>query len=182
MKPTFVSASPALLTDIRGRSREDRLVTRLSGQGRFHFGWRRTLRRQQISVRGARSICDPTSSYHSLLTPRIKLVGISKIRAQTDPRDRPAERWIAGRDRRATQTEAGPRTALYRAVAANVTYYETMNRKATEPETLDLRSHDISDDRRQELLRLFPEIRTEGDRANAVQIFKTKGITSFKTA
>jgi adenine-specific DNA-methyltransferase len=29
------------------------------------------------------------------------------------------------------------------------------------PETLDLRSHDIAEERRQELLRLFPEIRTE---------------------
>jgi adenine-specific DNA-methyltransferase len=31
-----------------------------------------------------------------------------------------------------------------------------------EPEKLDLRSHDITEDKRQELLRLFPEIRTEG--------------------
>jgi len=31
-----------------------------------------------------------------------------------------------------------------------------------EPERLDLRSHDIPEDRKQELLRLFPEIRTEG--------------------
>ncbi len=31
-----------------------------------------------------------------------------------------------------------------------------------EPEKLNLRSQDIADDRRQELLRLFPEIRTEG--------------------
>jgi len=31
-----------------------------------------------------------------------------------------------------------------------------------EPEKLDLRSHDIAADKRQELLRLFPEIRTEG--------------------
>ena len=31
-----------------------------------------------------------------------------------------------------------------------------------EPEKLDLRSHDIAEDKRQELLRLFPEIRTEG--------------------
>lgn len=30
------------------------------------------------------------------------------------------------------------------------------------PETLDLRSFDIAEDKRQELLRLFPEIRTEG--------------------
>lgn len=34
----------------------------------------------------------------------------------------------------------------------------------TEPEKLDLRSHDIAEDKRQELLRLFPEIRTEGDK------------------
>lgn len=32
----------------------------------------------------------------------------------------------------------------------------------TEPEKLDLRSHDTAEDKRQELLRLFPEIRTEG--------------------
>src|SRR5688572_3625703 len=32
-----------------------------------------------------------------------------------------------------------------------------------EPEKLDLASHDISEDKKQELLRLFPEIRTEGD-------------------
>src|SRR6202790_5325741 len=32
------------------------------------------------------------------------------------------------------------------------------------PEKLDLRSHDIAEDKRQELLRLFPEIRTEGDK------------------
>lgn len=31
-----------------------------------------------------------------------------------------------------------------------------------EPEKLDLHSHDIAEDKRQELLRLFPEIRTEG--------------------
>lgn len=34
--------------------------------------------------------------------------------------------------------------------------------QAVEPEKLDLRSHDITEDKRQELLRLFPEIRTEG--------------------
>ena len=32
----------------------------------------------------------------------------------------------------------------------------------TQPEPFDLRSQDIAEDRRQELLRLFPEIRTEG--------------------
>jgi adenine-specific DNA-methyltransferase len=31
-----------------------------------------------------------------------------------------------------------------------------------EPEKLDLRSHDIAEDKRHELLRLFPEIRAEG--------------------
>lgn len=30
-----------------------------------------------------------------------------------------------------------------------------------QPEKLDLRSHDIAEDKRQELLRLFPEVRTE---------------------
>jgi adenine-specific DNA-methyltransferase len=34
--------------------------------------------------------------------------------------------------------------------------------QALEPEKLDLGSHDIAEDRREELLRLFPEIRTEG--------------------
>lgn len=34
--------------------------------------------------------------------------------------------------------------------------------KPEEPETLDLRSHDVAEERRQELLRLFPEVRTEG--------------------
>ena len=33
---------------------------------------------------------------------------------------------------------------------------------AHQPDTLDLRSHDIAEDKRQELLRLFPEARTEG--------------------
>src|SRR6185437_12816621 len=32
------------------------------------------------------------------------------------------------------------------------------------PQKLDLRSHDIAEDKRQELLRLFPEIRTESDK------------------
>ena len=35
---------------------------------------------------------------------------------------------------------------------------------AVDPEMLDLRSHDIVKDKRQELLRLFPEVRTEGGR------------------
>ena len=33
-----------------------------------------------------------------------------------------------------------------------------------EPDKLDLRSQDIAEDKRQELLRLFPEVRTEGIR------------------
>mgnify|MGYP001575775590 CR=1 FL=1 len=33
-----------------------------------------------------------------------------------------------------------------------------------EPEKLDLRSHELAEDKRHELLRLFPEIRTEGDK------------------
>lgn len=37
-----------------------------------------------------------------------------------------------------------------------------MNDKPKESEKLDLESHHIADDKRQELLRLFPEIRTEG--------------------
>ncbi|MHB1953111.1 MAG: site-specific DNA-methyltransferase [Sulfobacillus sp.] len=36
-----------------------------------------------------------------------------------------------------------------------------MNKKTNEPERLDLKSHHIADDKREELLRLFPEIRTE---------------------
>jgi adenine-specific DNA-methyltransferase len=35
---------------------------------------------------------------------------------------------------------------------------------ADQPDKLDLRSHDIAEDKRQELLRLFPEIRTESDK------------------
>jgi len=35
-------------------------------------------------------------------------------------------------------------------------------KKTTEPEKLDLRSHDIAEEKKQDLLRLFPEIRTEG--------------------
>jgi hypothetical protein len=35
----------------------------------------------------------------------------------------------------------------------------------TEPERLNLRSHDIPADKREELLRLFPEARTEGGKS-----------------
>jgi len=39
--------------------------------------------------------------------------------------------------------------------------YEGTPESMTEPAKVDLRSHDIAEDKRQELLRLFPEIRTE---------------------
>lgn len=39
-----------------------------------------------------------------------------------------------------------------------------MTEQASEPEQLDLRSHDIAEEKRQELLGLFPEVRTEGDK------------------
>lgn len=39
---------------------------------------------------------------------------------------------------------------------------QSSNQSATQPERFDLRSHDIADDKQQALLRLFPEIRTEG--------------------
>lgn len=37
-----------------------------------------------------------------------------------------------------------------------------MNKETNEPDRLDLKSHHIADDKREDLLRLFPEIRTEG--------------------
>jgi adenine-specific DNA-methyltransferase len=39
-----------------------------------------------------------------------------------------------------------------------------------QPEKLDLRSHDIAEDKRQELLRLFPEVRTEGGKLDFEQL------------
>jgi adenine-specific DNA-methyltransferase len=39
-----------------------------------------------------------------------------------------------------------------------------------QPEKLDLRSHDIAEDKRQELLRLFPEIRTEGGKVDVERL------------
>jgi hypothetical protein len=75
----------------------------------------------------------------------------------------------------------------------------TTSTGAEEPERLGLSSLDIAEERWQELLRLLPEVRTEGGKldlevlkllqksylaptkANAVQMFKTKGVTSFKT-
>ncbi|GIX28747.1 MAG: DNA methylase N-4 [Burkholderiales bacterium] len=41
---------------------------------------------------------------------------------------------------------------------------KSVNTRTNEPEPLDLRSHDIAADKRAELLRIFPEIRTEGGR------------------
>jgi adenine-specific DNA-methyltransferase len=41
---------------------------------------------------------------------------------------------------------------------------DVMPDQTNEPDKLDLRSHDIAADKRRELLRLFPEIRTEGDK------------------
>ncbi|MBI3806424.1 MAG: site-specific DNA-methyltransferase [Nitrospirae bacterium] len=46
-----------------------------------------------------------------------------------------------------------------------------------EPEKLDLRSHDIADDKRQELLRFFPEIRTEGGRVDIERLKLALGET-----
>ena len=37
-----------------------------------------------------------------------------------------------------------------------------MTEDKAQPEKLDLRSQDIAEDKRQDLLRLFPEVRTEG--------------------
>ncbi|MCH8949315.1 MAG: hypothetical protein IIB87_02925 [Chloroflexi bacterium] len=39
-----------------------------------------------------------------------------------------------------------------------------------QPENLDLRSHDIAEDKREELLRLFPEIRTEDGQIDFVRL------------
>jgi adenine-specific DNA-methyltransferase len=45
----------------------------------------------------------------------------------------------------------------------------------TEPEKLDLRSHDTVEDKKQELLRLFPEIRTEGGKIDLERLKLTLG-------
>jgi adenine-specific DNA-methyltransferase len=45
----------------------------------------------------------------------------------------------------------------------------------TEPEKLDLRSHDTAEDKRQELLRLFPKIRTEGGKIDFERLKLTLG-------
>jgi len=46
-----------------------------------------------------------------------------------------------------------------------------------EPERLDLRSHDLSEGRKQELLRLFPEIRTEGGKIDLERLKSALGET-----
>ena len=46
-----------------------------------------------------------------------------------------------------------------------------------EPEKLDLRSHDIAEDKKQELLRLFPEILTEGEKIDFERLKLTLGET-----
>lgn len=46
-----------------------------------------------------------------------------------------------------------------------------------EPEKLDLESHHIAEDKRQELLRLFPEIRTEGDKLDFERLKQVLGET-----
>src|SRR5581483_3589943 len=45
----------------------------------------------------------------------------------------------------------------------------------TEPEKLDLRSHDTTKNKQRELLRLFPEIRTEGDKIDFERLKLTLG-------
>jgi adenine-specific DNA-methyltransferase len=47
-------------------------------------------------------------------------------------------------------------------MAAGMTDEKTTYTAPLDPDRLDLRSHDIADAKRQELLRLFPEVRTEG--------------------
>ncbi|MCJ7510366.1 MAG: site-specific DNA-methyltransferase, partial [Dehalococcoidia bacterium] len=47
----------------------------------------------------------------------------------------------------------------------------------TEPERFDLRSHDIPADKREELLRLFPEARTEGGKIDFDRLKRALGET-----
>lgn len=45
-----------------------------------------------------------------------------------------------------------------------------------QPEPFDLRSHTVTDDRVRELLRLFPEIRTEGGKLDeSLRVFRRLG-------
>ena len=46
-----------------------------------------------------------------------------------------------------------------------------------EPDKLDLHSQDIAEDKRQELLRLFPEVRTEGGKLDFEQLKRALGET-----
>ena len=48
---------------------------------------------------------------------------------------------------------------------------------SAEVEKLDLRSHDLAEDKRQELLRLFPEIRTEGGKVDFDRLKRVLGET-----
>ena len=50
-----------------------------------------------------------------------------------------------------------------------------MTDKTNEPERLDLRSRDISEEKREELLRLFPEVRTEGGKVDFERLRLTIG-------
>jgi hypothetical protein len=45
-----------------------------------------------------------------------------------------------------------------------------MKEAMTQPEKLDLRSHDVTGDRIADLLRLFPEIRTEGGKLVTIKL------------
>ena len=51
----------------------------------------------------------------------------------------------------------------------------TGKKKKDEPERLDLRSHDVAEARRQELLRLFPEIHTEGEKLDFERLKRALG-------
>ena len=46
-----------------------------------------------------------------------------------------------------------------------------------QPERFDLRSHDIAEDKREELLRLFPEARTEGSKIDFDRLKRALGET-----
>ncbi len=51
------------------------------------------------------------------------------------------------------------------------------NHQSDQPERLDLRSHDIATEKQQELLRLFPEIRTEGGKIDFDRLRRVLGET-----
>jgi hypothetical protein len=54
---------------------------------------------------------------------------------------------------------------------------DTTEAGPAQPEKFDLRSHDIAEDKRQELLRLFPEIRTEGGKIDFERLKRALGET-----